>query len=168
MRPRRASPASFPAFETTDQKSVTSAADDATLLVSGEAHAPAGPKPGLPPSELPVWVHLAAAKRSRTGNTTTGEIDVPDYDGGKVRGGDRALLNGRQVLSNRRGATRRAIRLEPLLTVAETAMILNVSGRTVRRLIASGEIPALSIGRSVRLRPRDIGRLIADRGNCND
>jgi excisionase family DNA binding protein len=78
------------------------------------------------------------------------------------------LLNGRQALSNRGGATRRAIRLEPLLTVAETAMILNVSGRTVRRLIAPGAIPALSIGRSVRRRPRDIGRLIADGGNCND
>jgi excisionase family DNA binding protein len=165
MRPRRASPATFPAFETTDQKSVSSAAADTTLRVSGEAHTPAGPKsaPGLPPSELPAWVHLAAAKRSRTGNTTTDEIDVPDYDGGKVRGGD-----GRQALSNRRGETRRAIRLEPLLTVGETAMILNVSGRTVRRLIASGAIPAISIGQSVRLRPRDIGRLIADGGNCDD
>ena len=78
------------------------------------------------------------------------------------------LLNGRQALSNRHGATRRANRLEPLLTVAETAMILNVSERTVRRLIAPGAIPALSIGRSVRRRPRDIGRLIADGGNCND
>jgi excisionase family DNA binding protein len=168
MRPPRTSPANFPRFETTDQKSVTSPADDATLRVIGEAQAGSKSAPSLPPSELPAWVHRAAAKRSRTGNKTKDEIDVPDYDGGKVRGGDGALLNGRQALSNRSEAIRRAIRLDPLLTVAETAMILNVSGRTVRRLITSGAIPALSIGRSLRLRPRDIGGLIANGGNCND
>jgi excisionase family DNA binding protein len=122
----------------------------------------------LPSSELPAWVHLADAKRSRTGNKTTDEIDIPDHDGGKVRGGDGALLNGRQALSNRRGATRRAIRLEPLLTVAETAIILNVSGRTVRRLIASGAIPAIWVGGSLRLAPRRVARLIADGGTRND
>jgi excisionase family DNA binding protein len=52
--------------------------------------------------------------------------------------------------------------------VSETAAIFNVSGRTVRRLIASGAIPAISIGRAVRIRPRDIGRLIAAGGIYND
>jgi excisionase family DNA binding protein len=62
----------------------------------------------------------------------------------------------------------RVSRLEPLLTVGETAAILNLSTRTVRRLIASGTIPVVSIGRSVRIRPRDVERLIAEGGVCND
>lgn len=40
-----------------------------------------------------------------------------------------------------------------LLTIEEAARILNVSGRTVRRQIASGSLQALRIGRSVRVSP---------------
>jgi excisionase family DNA binding protein len=47
-------------------------------------------------------------------------------------------------------------------------MILNVSGRTVRRLIASGAVPAIWVGRSLRLAPRHVARLIADGATRND
>ncbi len=45
----------------------------------------------------------------------------------------------------------------PLLTPAEVTRLLNVSLRTVRRLIASGDLPVVRIGRSIRIRPEDCG-----------
>lgn len=170
MRPPRSSPCSFRPFEITDQKPANSAVEDATVLDSGQAHAAAGSKsaPGLPPLDPPAWVLTAADPRRRANNRARAEIDVPDHEAEDVRRDDGALLEGRQALSKRRGATRRATRLESLLTVAEAAAILNLSERTVRRLIASEVIPAVWIGRSVRLRPRDISRLIAEGVVCND
>jgi excisionase family DNA binding protein len=168
MRTPHSSRSSFSPFETPDPKSVALAVGGAPPIY-GEAHAPAGSKsaPGLRPLDLPAWVH-PAAPRSRTSNKTTAGTDVPDHDGGKVRGDDGALLDGQQTPGKRSGATRRAALFQPLLTVPEAATILNVSGRTVRRLIDSGAIPAVWIGRSVRLRPRDIERIIADGGICYD
>ena len=41
----------------------------------------------------------------------------------------------------------------PLLTVVEVAKQINVSVRTVRRLIADGELKPIRFGRSVRIEP---------------
>lgn len=49
----------------------------------------------------------------------------------------------------------------PLLTIAEAAAYLRVSTRTVRRLVARGDISAAHIGRSVRIRWADIEALVA-------
>lgn len=46
------------------------------------------------------------------------------------------------------------------LTTADVARVLQVSTRTVRRLIASGRIGALRIGRAVRIPQAAIDRLI--------
>jgi excisionase family DNA binding protein len=43
-----------------------------------------------------------------------------------------------------------------LLTVAETAAKLNVSEKTVRRLIAKGSLPALRVGGAVRVDPLEL------------
>ena len=43
------------------------------------------------------------------------------------------------------------ISANPLLTAAEVGVILHVSLRTVRRLIASNELEAVQIGRCVRV-----------------
>src|SRR5215475_3409293 len=48
-----------------------------------------------------------------------------------------------------------------LRTIDETAEILNVSSRTVRRLIASGALPVHRFGRSVRVSDADIAQLMA-------
>jgi excisionase family DNA binding protein len=45
---------------------------------------------------------------------------------------------------------------EPLLTVKEVAEIQRICERTVRRRIASGELPAIRDGRLLRVRPRDL------------
>ncbi len=52
-----------------------------------------------------------------------------------------------------------------LLTVSEVAQALRVSNMTVYRLVSAGALPALRVGRSVRLRAEDVesymsGRLI--------
>ena len=47
-----------------------------------------------------------------------------------------------------------------LRTIDETAEILNVSSRTVRRLNESGALPVHRIGRSVRISDADIAQLM--------
>ena len=49
------------------------------------------------------------------------------------------------------------------LTVAEVAKALRVSNMTVYRLVSSGELPALRIGKSYRLREDDVDRYLAER-----
>jgi excisionase family DNA binding protein len=49
------------------------------------------------------------------------------------------------------------------LTVAEVAHTLRVSNMTVYRLVNAGELPALRIGKSYRLRADDIDQYLADR-----
>ena len=59
-------------------------------------------------------------------------------------------------------------KLEPLYTVAETAKILNVSEKTVRRLIEDGLLRAISLRRGddrrgpVRIAPADLEDFIRD------
>jgi excisionase family DNA binding protein len=49
------------------------------------------------------------------------------------------------------------------LTVGEVAEMLRVSSMTVYRLINSGELPAVRIGKSFRLREEDVDKYLADR-----
>jgi excisionase family DNA binding protein len=48
------------------------------------------------------------------------------------------------------------------LTVGEVASALRVSNMTVYRLINAGELPAVRIGRSFRLRQEDLDRYLAE------
>ena len=50
-----------------------------------------------------------------------------------------------------------------LLTVAEVARQLRVSNMTVYRLIKSGDMPAIRIGRGYRLREQDVKRYLEQR-----
>jgi excisionase family DNA binding protein len=50
-----------------------------------------------------------------------------------------------------------------LLTVAEVAAMLRVSEMTIYRLIKSGELRALQIGKSYRLREDDVDAFLAAR-----
>jgi len=49
------------------------------------------------------------------------------------------------------------------VTVGEVARQLRVSNMTVYRLINAGELPALRIGRSYRLRAEDVDAYLAGR-----
>jgi excisionase family DNA binding protein len=172
MRPSRSSPF-------LQLRSGVSEPEDATAPdgagTSNAADGDKRPAPGASKSgskilspNIPSW---AAAEVSRGHRSGTNAREPPDqYDSGTVRScfSAAAVVKERLSLSKQRVAVERASRLEPLLTVVETAAILNVSVRTIRRLIASGAIPAISIGRSVRVRPRVVGRLIAKGGICNN
>ncbi|NNC80223.1 MAG: helix-turn-helix domain-containing protein [Acidimicrobiales bacterium] len=49
------------------------------------------------------------------------------------------------------------------MTVAEVAQLMRVSTMTVYRLIKAGELPAVRVGRSYRLRPGDVDHYLGDR-----
>jgi excisionase family DNA binding protein len=48
------------------------------------------------------------------------------------------------------------------VTVAEVAGVLRVSNMTVYRLIQAGQLPAVRVGRSYRIRESDVDRYLAD------
>jgi excisionase family DNA binding protein len=50
-----------------------------------------------------------------------------------------------------------------LLTVAEVAGTMRVSNMTVYRLIKSGELPALRVGKNYRIRESDVISYLAER-----
>ena len=45
---------------------------------------------------------------------------------------------------------------EPLLTVGEVAGLMRVSNMTVYRLIKSGQLPAIRVGKNYRIRGADL------------
>jgi excisionase family DNA binding protein len=52
---------------------------------------------------------------------------------------------------------------EPLLTVGEVATIMRVSNMTVYRLIKSGQLAAIRVGKNYRLRRSDIEHYLTER-----
>ena len=52
---------------------------------------------------------------------------------------------------------------EPLLTVGEVARVMRVSNMTVYRLIKSGQLSAVRVGKNYRIRRRDVGRYLTER-----
>jgi excisionase family DNA binding protein len=50
-----------------------------------------------------------------------------------------------------------------LLTVAEVAGIMRVSNMTVYRLIKTGELAAVRVGKSYRIRESEVDRYLAER-----
>jgi excisionase family DNA binding protein len=52
---------------------------------------------------------------------------------------------------------------DPLLTVGEVAGIMRVSNMTVYRLIKSGQLAAIRVGKNYRIRQRDVDRYLSAR-----
>jgi excisionase family DNA binding protein len=52
---------------------------------------------------------------------------------------------------------------DPLLTVGEVAQVMRVSNMTVYRLIKSGQLAALRVGKNYRIRRKDVERYLSDR-----
>ena len=53
--------------------------------------------------------------------------------------------------------------IEPLLTVGEVAQLMRVSNMTVYRLIKSGQLSAIRVGKNYRLRNTDLDRYLNER-----
>jgi excisionase family DNA binding protein len=51
---------------------------------------------------------------------------------------------------------------EPFLTVAEVAALLKLNQQTVRNWIDQGSLPAVRVGRRVRIRRSDLNRILDD------
>ncbi|HEX2294786.1 MAG: helix-turn-helix domain-containing protein [Actinomycetota bacterium] len=52
---------------------------------------------------------------------------------------------------------------DPLLTVGEVAGIMRVSNMTVYRLIKSGQLSAIRVGKNYRIRRVDVDKYLTDR-----
>ena len=52
---------------------------------------------------------------------------------------------------------------EPLLTVGEVAGLMRVSNMTVYRLIKSGQLAAIRVGKNYRIRRGDVDRYLDER-----
>jgi DNA binding domain, excisionase family len=50
-----------------------------------------------------------------------------------------------------------------LLTVSEVAATMRVSNMTVYRLIKTGDLPALRVGKNYRIREGDVARYLSER-----
>jgi excisionase family DNA binding protein len=59
------------------------------------------------------------------------------------------------------GSARRGQPITKLLTIDEVAEVLNVSPRTVRRLIDEGALPVHRLGRLVRISDDDLAAFLA-------
>lgn len=57
-------------------------------------------------------------------------------------------------------ATRRSLSGDRLLTVGEVAAVMRVSNMTVYRLIKSGQLPALRVGKNYRIRESDMNQYL--------
>ncbi len=51
--------------------------------------------------------------------------------------------------------------LEPLMSIEAVATVLGVSTKTIRRLVKSGVLPIIRLGRTIRVRPDDLKAHIA-------
>ena len=87
--------------------------------------------------------------------------DVPacarDTSNGKVVDGDAVASSSLLAFDQK------ALSSSNLLTIANVAASLQVSTKTVRRLIDRGELDAIRIGRSIRIQPEALALLISRR-----
>jgi len=58
---------------------------------------------------------------------------------------------------------RRPLEGDLLLTVREVAATMRVSTMTVYRLIKSGQLPAIRVGKNYRIRESDVDRYLSER-----
>ena len=84
------------------------------------------------------------------------ENDCGCFDRRLARLTGRSAAQEQFAASGTKGRMYAKYELERLLTVREVAVLENVCTRTIRRRVASGELPAIREGRQLRFRPRDL------------
>jgi excisionase family DNA binding protein len=88
------------------------------------------------------------------------EVDeVVDVVAGVVVGAD-VRITGSRVMAPPRKSPYVGDRL---LTVGEVAALMRVSSMTVYRLIKSGSLAAIRVGKNYRIRESDVNRYLSDR-----
>jgi excisionase family DNA binding protein len=99
-----------------------------------------GGQMNLSAESIPAW-----AREGALGHRALG-FRAGDARGGGGATGQRDGGEGRSAMAR-------------LMTVQECAEALSVSQKTLRRLIGRGEIAAVRIGRSIRVKPSELERL---------
>jgi excisionase family DNA binding protein len=89
--------------------------------------------------DLPAWVKLRPPAKAPPSARTAFNFNSPSLNVDQV---------GERFIPNRP------------LTVAETASFFQVSEKTIRRMIARGELPSARIGRCIRISPEAIERIV--------
>ena len=95
------------------------------------------------------------------------DVDVPDPEGapdpnrGKVAGPDQPVHRHRGNPHELRDFLNR--QKARFLTVQEVAQLMRVSSMTVYRLIRAGDLPAVRVGRSFRVRDVDVDGYLQSR-----
>lgn len=84
-------------------------------------------------------------------------LDLGHFVTGVASGGQRSAL----AAPGAHAAPMHPTTTQLLLDYDESGRLLDVSGRTVRRLVASGDLPAVRVGRQVRIRPEDLAAYVA-------
>ena len=132
---------------------------DSTIPKTSSRSAPR-PRPQELSCGLPDWVGSTVFNSALTNGSTLDRDGMIQPGGADASVGDESTVEFGRKGGGRRDLSNHACTLAPLLTAKDAAHILNVSQRTIRRLIASGSIGAVRIGRSVRIRRRDLVALI--------
>jgi excisionase family DNA binding protein len=87
-------------------------------------------------------------------------LDDDDDVGGVVDVGADVRITGSRVMAPPRRSPYVGDRL---LTVGEVAALMRVSSMTVYRLIKSGSLAAIRVGKNYRIRESDVNRYLSDR-----
>ena len=112
----------------------------------------------VPDCDIPGWARAPTDGEPSTGGLSKSRQSAPRYTN-FARASTRSPIEPNPSRCTNRPRHARRATLQPLLTVTEVAAVLNVSAKTIRRLAASGSLQTVRIGRSVRVRPRDIERV---------
>jgi len=87
--------------------------------------------------DVPLWARVTSNGRAVVGRATD-SVSLPVFDPNSLSSSS-------------------------LLTIANVAALLQVSTKTVRRLIERGELDFIRIGRAIRIQPRALALLISRR-----
>jgi excisionase family DNA binding protein len=88
------------------------------------------------------------------------ELDESEAIGEYVGVGAEVRITGSRVMAPPRKSPYVGDRL---LTVGEVASLMRVSSMTVYRLIKSGSLAAIRVGKNYRIRESDVNRYLSDR-----
>ena len=108
------------------------------------------------PSDSKTKVGLGSPADEQTGNIPAWAVHPSSETSGA-----QAVPEGRPIAPDRGSATSRSPRAPPLLSVGDVADRLNVSTKTIRRLIARGQLRGTRIGRMIRIQEAEVEYFIA-------
>ena len=106
-------------------------------------------------------IHKASRLQNQPNQPQRSVGDVPLW--ARVTSNGRAVLGRAPDSVTLQAFDPKTLSPSSLLTIANVAALLQVSTKTVRRLIEGGELDVIRIGRAIRIQPRALAFLIGRR-----